>query len=90
MLAAETRGILADFREVEENFRQLERSLMEQIVTWKKGKGELLEKFFQDRDYIQHSEQGRSFGAFWDYLMNQSSREELDEALGRISKNPGH
>lgn len=88
--AAETaRSILADFREVEENFRQLERNLMEQIVTWKKGKGELLEKFFQDRDYIQHSEQGRSFGAFWDYLMNQSSREELDEALGRILKIQG-
>ncbi|ORU00717.1 hypothetical protein D081_0699 [Anaerovibrio sp. JC8] len=83
--AAETaRSILADFREVEENFRDLERSLMEQIVTWKKGKGELLEKFFQDRDYIQHSEQGRSFGAFWDYLMNQSSREEMDAILGRI------
>jgi len=83
--AAETaKSILADFRQVEENFRELERNLMEQIITWKKGKGELLEKFFADREFIQNSEQGRSFMAFWDYLMSKSSYEELDEVLGRI------
>lgn len=83
--AAETaKSILADFRQVEENFRDLERNLMEQIVTWKKGKGELLEKFFQDRDYIRHSEQGRSFMAFWDYLMSRSSYEELDDMLNKV------
>ena len=83
--AAETaKSILADFRQVEENFRELERNLMEQIIIWKKGKGELLEKFFADREFIQNSEQGRSFMAFWDYLMSKSSYEELDEVLGRI------
>ncbi len=83
--AAETaRSILADFREVEENFRRLESHLMEQIVTWKKGKGELLDQFFRDRDYIQNSEQGRSFMAFWEYLMKSSSDGKLDKILEQV------
>lgn len=79
-----SRDIMADFREVEENFRELERSLMERIITWKKGKGELLEHFFSERDYILHSDQGRSFTAFWNYLMNSDNNDYLERLLSRI------
>lgn len=40
------RAILADFREVEENFRELTRQVRDDVVKWTRGKGELLEKFF--------------------------------------------
>lgn len=81
------RDILGDFREVEENFRELERQLMENIITWKKGKGELLEKFFQDRDYIMHSDQGRSFAAFWEYVTSEDNRQQLEDILQRLLDN---
>ena len=81
------RAILGDFREVEENFRDLERQLMEHIITWKKGKGELLEKFFQDRDFIVHSDQGRSFSAFWEYITSEENRLQLEAILSRLMKN---
>lgn len=81
------RDILGDFREVEENFRDLERQLMESIITWKKGKGELLEKFFKDRDYIIHSDQGRSFAAFWEYITSEDNRQQLEDILGRLLDN---
>ncbi|WP_281254075.1 DUF3375 family protein, partial [Dietzia natronolimnaea] len=40
--ATTARELLADFRQVEENFRALDRSARERIATWQGSKGELL------------------------------------------------
>ena len=82
--ASTAQSILADFREVEENFRALEQRLLERIVTWKQGKGELLEQFFADRDIIEESEQGKSFAAFWKYLMASSNREDFSRTMEQV------
>ena len=82
--SATAEGILSDFREVEENFRALEQRLMERIVTWKQGKGELLEKVFADRDLIRNSEQGRSFAAFWRFLMLSQQQEDFTDTLQKV------
>jgi hypothetical protein len=42
--AATARELLADFREVEDNFRKLDRQLREKIAGWQGGKGELLDE----------------------------------------------
>ncbi len=80
------RELLTDFREVEHNFRTLDRQVRERIALWEGGKGELLEQIMGQRDAIADSDQGRSFRAFWDFLMSQSRQEELttllDEVLG--------
>ena len=41
--AGSARELLADFREVDENFRKLDRQLREKIAGWHGGKGELLD-----------------------------------------------
>ena len=82
--AATAQSILADFREVEENFRNLEQRLLERIVTWKHGKGELLEQFFAARDIIEESEQGKSFAAFWKYLMASRNREDFSRTMEQV------
>jgi hypothetical protein len=79
-------GILADFREVEENFRQLERNMLDKIVTWKQGKGELLEQIFLQQDSIVDSEQGRSFAAFWRFLMFSQQQEDFRATLQSVLK----
>lgn len=80
------RELLTDFREVEQNFRTLDRQVRERITLWKGSKGALLEQIMEQRDAIADSDQGRSFRAFWDFLMSQSRQEELtvllDEVLG--------
>ncbi len=58
------REIMSDFRAVEQNFRDLDRSMREKIAIWNKGKGELLATFFNEKDGINQSEQGKSFSAF--------------------------
>ena len=78
------RELLGDFRAVEQNFRDLDRQVREQIATWEGRKGELLAKIFGERDAIADSDQGRSFRAFWDFLLSQDSQKELEELLDKV------
>jgi flagellar motility protein MotE (MotC chaperone) len=82
------RELLHDFREVEQNFRSLDRQVRERIALWEGGKGALLEEIMGDRDAIADSDQGRSFRAFWDFLMSTRRQEELTEHLARVLELP--
>ena len=83
-VATTARGLLSDFREVEQNFRDLDRSVRERIATFEGGKGVLLGEIFGDRDAIVDSDQGRSFRAFWDFLMSPERQEELTQLLSKV------
>lgn len=83
-LSGLARELLGDFREVEHNFRQLDQSVREQIATWEGGKGELLARIFGERDSIADSDQGKSFHAFWDFLMSPDRQEELSGLLEKV------
>jgi hypothetical protein len=78
------RDLLTDFREVEHNFRLLDRRVRERIALWNGSKGVLLEQIMGERDAIAGSDEGRSFQAFWDFLMSSSRQEELTELLDRV------
>lgn len=78
------RDLLSDFREVEDNFRKLDRDVRERIALWEGGKSALLDEIFGQRDAITDSDQGRSFHAFWDFLMSSSRQEELTGLLREI------
>jgi hypothetical protein len=78
------RELLTDFREVEHNFRRLDRRVRERIALWEGSKGALLQEIMGERDAIADSDQGRSFRAFWDFLMSSSRQEELSALLERI------
>lgn len=82
------RDLLADFREVEHNFRTLDRQVRERIALWDGAKGELIEEIMGQRDMIADSDQGKSFRAFWDFLMSQSRQEELTRLLDQVLSLP--
>lgn len=82
------RELLTDFREVEHNFRSLDRRVRERIALWEGAKGALLEEIMGERDAIADSDQGRSFRAFWDFLMSSSRQEELSVLLERVLSLP--
>jgi len=77
------RTLLADFRQVEQNFRGLDRAVRERITTWEGGRGALLESVFGERDAIADSDQGKSFHAFWDFVMSPARQEDLSLLLKR-------
>jgi Protein of unknown function (DUF3375) len=85
-LSATARDLLADFREVEENFRRLDRHLREKIAGWRGGKGELLDDVLGSRESISGSDEGRSFQAFYDFLLSQSRQEELTDLLDTVHR----
>ncbi|NTV61534.1 MAG: DUF3375 domain-containing protein [Chlorobiaceae bacterium] len=82
------RELLTDFREVEHNFRTLDRRVRERIALWEGAKGTLLEEIMGQRDAIADSDQGRSFRAFWDFLMSQKRQEELTGLLEEVLSLP--
>lgn len=78
------RDLLRDFREVENNFRQLDKEVREKIAVWDGRKGELLEEILSERDAISDSDQGRSFQAFWEFLMSLNRQTELTGMLNKV------
>ena len=83
-MASTARELLSDFRAVDSNFRNLDRSVRERIATWDGSKGELLQEIFGKRDVIADSDEGRSFRAFWDLLMSPSRQDELTALLNAV------
>jgi hypothetical protein len=85
-VAGTARELLSDFREVEENFRALDRSARERIASFQGSKGELLTDLVGSRADIGSSDQGRSFQAFYDFLMSEQRQDELTELLRRTEQ----
>jgi hypothetical protein len=82
--ATTARELLADFRAVEDNFRDLDRTIRADIASWEGSKGDLLDRIVGDRHAIADSDQGRSFQAFHDFLLSRVRRDEMTNLLGRL------
>lgn len=87
--------LLGDFRQVEANFRMLDRTVRERIAMWDGsdlahglGRGALLQSIMGEREAITESDQGKSFRAFWDFLMSQSRQDELTTLLEHVLSLP--
>ncbi len=83
-LSATARELLSDFREVEDNFRGLDRAAREKIASWTGSKGELLAELVAGRADISTSDQGTSFQAFYDFLLSERRQDELSDLLARV------
>lgn len=82
--ASTARELLSDFREVEVKFRALDRQMRETIAGWDGSKGELLDQLLGDRNAISESDQGRSFQAFYDFLLSAERQDELSDLLDEV------
>ena len=80
----ESRNLLSDFRQIEENFRKLDRSFRKKITTSDGSKGKILNNLFGDHEAIYESDQGKSFLAFWEFLMQEGRDTEIHSSLRKI------
>ena len=76
--------LLSDFRQIEENFRSLNTKAREDQIKKNLTKGKYLKELFLDQDIIMNTPQGKSFEAFYDFLMNPGKQDELDELIDKI------
>jgi hypothetical protein len=89
LLAEETaRRLLSDFRQVEENFRQLDTQTRQTIVKSNLAKAALLDNVFRHQDHLWNTDQGKSFRAFWEFLMSEKMQTELEVLLEKLNTIP--
>lgn len=89
LYAEETaRRLLADFRQVEQNFRELDKQARQTIIKSTLTKGKLLGDIFDRQDYMWTTDQGKSFRAFWEFLMSRDMQEELEILIEKIDDLP--
>ncbi len=88
-LAEETaKRLLSDFRQVEENFRELDTQTRQTIIKSNLTKADLLDSIFKQQDYLWNTDQGKSFRAFWEFLMSEQMQKELETLLEKINALP--
>lgn len=88
-LAEETaKRLLSDFRQVEENFRALDTQTRQTIVKSNLRKADLLDNVFEQQDHLWNTDQGKSFRAFWEFLMSEKMQEELENLLEKMNGIP--
>lgn len=82
------KNLLADFRQVEQNFRELDRRFRQKIITTTLVKGEVLEDLFQQQTNLLEEDQGKSFTAFWEFLLSHSKQEEFEKLINEVLNIP--
>ncbi len=81
-----TNELIGDFREVEENFKIIVRSIYEKQSDKLLSKGKILQYTFDSLDELKQTEQGKSFYAFWTFLLDDVSQEELKMLVNDVYK----
>jgi chaperonin cofactor prefoldin len=78
------RQLLRDFAAVEQNFRGIARSVQEAQLRPDARKGAVVGYVLDADAALKTSDQGRSFYAFWEFLMSPSKQDELEELLEAV------
>lgn len=81
-LTQSAKELLSDFKEVEDNFREITRHIYLKHAEGNLTKDHILEFTFDALDELKESQQGKSFYAFWSFLLNPG----LQEEWGDLSK----
>jgi hypothetical protein len=76
--------LLSDFRQIEENFRRLNSQAREELVMRQGSRGEALDHIFDAQDAILDTDQGRTFDAFWSFLMDARLQEDFNSYIEQV------
>ncbi len=84
--------LISDFKEVEDNFKEITKSIYQKHSDGSLTKSDILEFTFEALDELKDSQQGKSFYAFWSFLINpglQLEWENLTKELYNTLENKG-
>lgn len=80
-LNRQAKSLLADFREVEDNFKKIARDIYEKQSAQVYSKGGLLGLALDSWSDLREKDQGKSFYAFWEFLQSDASKEEYKQLI---------
>lgn len=85
------KDLLIDFNEVEYNFKKISKDVSSKYATNEMLKKEALDLTFTALNELENSNQGKSFYAFWKFLIDTDYQEDwtklIDELYSRLEKN---
>ncbi|MEZ9890650.1 DUF3375 family protein, partial [Vibrio breoganii] len=84
LISTMSRQLLGDFRQVEANFRSLDKDTRKKISQTDLHKGGMLDVVFGDQNVIDDSDEGQSFSAFFELLMRGEMRNKLRDDLKNL------
>lgn len=76
--------LLSDFKEVEDNFKEITKGIYQKHADGSLSKSDILEFTFDALEALKESQQGKSFYAFWSFILNpdlQNKWESLTKEL---------
>lgn len=76
--------LISDFREVEDNFKQIHRAIVEQHTKDEQNKGAIVGFAFEAYDALRNSNQGKSFYAFWDFLISRAGQQNWKDMTEQL------
>jgi hypothetical protein len=76
--------LVGDFREVEDRFKEIHRGIVEQHTRAEQHKGAIVGFAFGAYDSLRNSSQGKSFYAFWDFLISRIGQQEWQELTTQL------
>lgn len=77
--------LVGDFQEVKDNFNHIKRRVMERQLQAGVSKGAVLTYAFDALDQLKDDAQGRSFYAFWHFLIDDASADEYGQLTQQVS-----
>jgi len=83
-LSRSARELLSEFKEVEQNFREISQNIYKKQTLQRSDKGQILAYTLDATDALKSSDQGRSFYAFWEFLVADNKQEELRDLLDQL------
>jgi Protein of unknown function (DUF3375) len=82
-LTQTARDLIADFKEVESNFKKIAQEIYQnQLGQFQKGK--LLGQLLDEIDKLEQSPQGKSFYGFWAYLRQEDRQSDIYDLARRV------
>ncbi|MCG9879686.1 MAG: DUF3375 domain-containing protein [Bacteroidia bacterium] len=70
--------LLSDFKEVEDNFKEITKEIYQKHTDGSLSKSEILEFTFDALESLKESQQGKSFYAFWSFILNPDLQHKLE------------
>lgn len=78
--------LLSDFKEVEDNFKEITKGIYQKHADGSLSKSDILKFTFDALDALKESQQGKSFYAFWSFILNPDLQNKWDSLTKELYK----
>lgn len=78
--------LLSDFKEVEDNFKEITKGIYQKHAEGSLTKSDILEFTFDALDELKESSQGKSFYAFWSFILNPELQKQWESLTKELYK----